>query len=189
MNKKNIIIIGLIFFVFSHWLFAKGADFAYAQKPIDFAHWLNLIGAILLIYFNYIFPKNKLNSIASFLTTLGVIAHVGLCTIDFIFWSFGDDYASRNELMEHLGNTPSIAIPFVYVGPSLLFLGLATHTLNFIRSNPIGSILTIAGAILTGLGHFLWNNGIYVAIASTIFAIGLVIILYRKEMETDQNRI
>jgi len=180
MSKKNIFVIGLILFTFSHWLFVKGSDFSYSQKPIDFAHWINLIGAILLINFNYIFPKNKLNLISSFLTTLGVIAHIGLCTIDFIFWSFGDDYASRNELMEHLGNTPSIAFPFVFVGPSLLFLGLATHTLNFIKTNPIGSILTIAGAILTGLGHFLWDDRIYVAIACTIFAIGLLIIVYRK---------
>ncbi len=40
MKSKTICIVGLILFVISYLLFSQGSQFAYAQKPIDFAHWL-----------------------------------------------------------------------------------------------------------------------------------------------------
>ncbi|TPN86279.1 hypothetical protein [Aquimarina algicola] len=135
MKLKTICIIGLSLFVMSYWIFSKGNEFAHSQKPIDFAHWLNLIGAVLLLNFNKIFPKNKLGKVASILTKLGVIAFIGLNTIDFISWSFGTDNDGRDEFFNQLANTPSIAFPFVYVGPSLLFIGLSLHALNFIKSS------------------------------------------------------
>ena len=177
MKLKTICIIGLSLFVISYWIFTKGNEFAHSQKPIDFAHWLNLIGAVLLLNFNKVFPKNKLGKVASILTTLGVIAFIGLNTIDFISWSFGNNNDGRNEFFNQLANTPSIAFPFVYVGPSLLFLGLSIHALNFIKSNLIGYILTTLGAILMGLGYFLFGNLIYTASGVSIFALGLFLIL------------
>jgi hypothetical protein len=50
-------------------------------------------------------------------------------------WSFGDDAISSDKLSQHISNTPLILYPFVIVGPSLLFLGLAAHALNFIKTN------------------------------------------------------
>jgi hypothetical protein len=49
-------------------------------------------------------------------------------------WSFGDDAISSDK-SQHISNTPLILYPFVIVGPSLLFLGLAAHALNFIKTN------------------------------------------------------
>ena len=177
MKLKTICIIGLSLFVISYWIFTKGNEFAFSQKPIDFAHWLNMIGAVLLLNFNKVFPKNKIGKVASILTILGVIAFIGLNTIDFISWSFGNDNDGRNAFFNQLANTPAIAFPFVYVGPSLLFLGLSIHALNFIKSNLIGYILTVFGAVFMGLGYFLWNNLIYTALGVTIFALGLFLIL------------
>ena len=177
LKLKNICIIGLSLFVVSYWIFTRGNEFAHSQKPIDFAHWLNLIGAVLLLNFNKIFPKNKIGKIASILTTLGVIAFIGLNTIDFISWSFGNDNNGRIEFYNQLADTPAIVFPFVYVGPSLLFLGLSAHALNFSKSNLIGFVLTFSGAIFMGLGYFLWDNLIYTAIGVTIFAFGLIFIL------------
>ncbi len=171
MKLKTICIIGLSIFVISYWIFTKGNEFAHSQKPIDFAHWLNLIGAVLLLNFNKIFPKNKIGKVASILTTLGVIAFVGLNTIDFISWSFGNDNNGRIEFFNQLADTPAIAFPFVYVGPSLLFLGLSTHALNFFKANLIGFVLTFFGAIFMGLGYFLWSNLIYTANRSYNFCI------------------
>lgn len=187
MNLKTICIVGLSFFVLSYWIFTQGNEFAYAQKPIDFAHWLNLIGAVLLINFNRIFPKNKIGKVASLLTLLGVIAFIGLNTIDIISWSFGTDNDGRNEFFNLLASTPSIAFPFVYIGPSLLFLGLTIHALNFIKSNPIGYILTVIGAVFMGLGYFLWNNLVYTALGCTILAFGLILILYKMDGKKNNN--
>src|SRR5699024_10306376 len=104
MKPKTLCLIGLLLFVTSYIMFSQGAKLTFAQKPIDFAHWFNLIGVVLLISFNNVFPKNKIHSLVSFLTTLGVIAHIGLCTIDFIMWSYGNDEISKAELSNHISN-------------------------------------------------------------------------------------
>jgi len=161
-------------------MFAQGSKLAYFQEPIDFAHWFNLVGAILLFLFNKVFPRNTLNTTAAFVTTLGIIAHIGLCTIDFIMWSFGNDDIARTALSEHISNTPSILYPFI-IGPSLLFVGLAMHALNFIKSNTIPSLMVIIGAPAVGFSFFILKNGTYMVLSCLLFALGLLLLLYRKE--------
>lgn len=121
------------------------------------------------------------------MTSLGVIAFIGLNTIDFISWSFGTDNDSRNAFFNQLASTPAIAFPFVYIGPSLLFLGLSIHALNFIKSNPIGYILTTLGAVFMGLGYFLWSNLVCTALGCTVFALGLILILIKMEGKENTN--
>ena len=181
MKPKTICLIGLSFFLISYIMFSQGSKLAYFQKPIDFAHWLNLIGAVLLVSFNKVFPKNTLHSVASFLTVLGAVAHIGLCTIDFIMWSFGDDDISRNALSEHISNTPSILYPFIIIGPSLLFIGLALHAANFIKTHPISALMVIIGAPAVGFSFFVLKNGILMASSCVIFTLGLALLLNRKE--------
>lgn len=180
MKPKTLCLIGLLLFVTSYIMFSQGAKLTFAQKPIDFAHWFNLIGVVLLISFNNVFPKNKIHSLASFLTTLGVIAHIGLCTIDFIMWSYGNDEISKAELSNHISNTPSIIYPFIIIGPSLLFVGLAIHASNFIRTNQISSMMVIVGAPAIGLSFFIFKNGFYMVLSCVVFAIGLALLLYRE---------
>lgn len=181
MNPKSICAIGLFFFVLSYIMFAQGSKIAYFQEPIDFAHWFNLVGAILLFSFNKVFSKNTLNTTAAFVTTLGIIAHIGLCTIDFIMWSFGNDDIARTALSEHISNTPSILYPFIIIGPSLLLVGLAMHALNFIKSNTIPSLMVIIGAPAVGFSFFILKNGTYMVLSCLLFALGLLLLLYRKE--------
>lgn len=183
MKPKSVCLIGLFFFVVSYIMFSQGSKLAYFQKPIDFAHWFNLIGAILLLSFNKVFPKNNLNTLASFLTSLGVIAHIGLCTIDFIMWSFGNDDIARMELSKHISNTPSILYPFIIIGPSLLFIGLATHALSFIKTNTIKALMVILGAPAVGFSFFILKDGVYMVLSCLLFSLGLVLLLYRKEKQ------
>lgn len=180
IKPKTLCLIGLIFFVASYVLFSQIS--LNSQQHIDLAHWFNLIGAVLLISFNKVFPKNNLTSIASVITTLGVIAHIGLCTIDFIMWSFGNDDIGRIALQEQISNTPLILYPFVIIGPSLLFLGLAIHALNFIKTNPISSMMVIIGGPFVGLSYFILNSGILMLISCVVFASGLALLLYRKDV-------
>ncbi|MBG6111845.1 hypothetical protein IWX84_002733 [Flavobacterium sp. CG_9.10] len=179
MKTKQFCALGLLFFIVSYLLFSK--VFPPLQKPIDFAHWFNLIGACLLLSFNDVFPKNKLSFVASFVTTLGVIAHVGLCAIDFIMWSFGPDDLARSQLSNHISNTPSIFYPFVAVGPSLLFMGLSIHALNFIKTRTKSSLMVILGAPAIGFSFFILKNGVYMFLSCMIFVLGLGLLLYRKE--------
>ena len=181
-KTKTLCAFGLIFFVVSYVFFSQGA--LGTQKHIDFAHWFNLIGAVLLFSFNSEFPKNRLGSVAAVLTTLGVVAHIGLCTIDFIMWSYGNNDIGRNELSEQISNTPSILYPFVIVGPSLLFVGLGVHALNFIKTNPIGSLMVVLGGPFVGLSYFIWNNGVLMLSSCIVFAVGLALLLFRKDVGT-----
>ena len=180
--------VGLVFFVTSYVFFSQVS--LSAQKNIDLAHWFNLIGAALLFSFNKVFPqKNSLHSVASVLTSIGVVAHIGLCTIDFIMWSYGNDDLGRNALSEQISNTPLILYPFIIVGPSMLFIGLATHALNFIKTNPISSLLVILGGPFVGLSYFVWNNGNLMLTSCSIFATGLALLLYRNEIHNRFNKV
>lgn len=182
MKTRNRCVLGLLCFVTSYVFFSQGS--LSAQKYIDWAHWFNLIGAVLLFSFNEVFSKkNKTHSVASFLTGVGVVAHIALCTIDFIMWSFGDDDSARNTLSEHISNTPLILYPFVIVGPSMLFVGLATHALNFIKTNPVSSLMVILGGPFVGLSYFIWNNGYLMLASCIIFAAGLALLLFRNELQ------
>ena len=187
MKTRNFAVLGLIFLLTSQLLFSRGFDFLQAQRPIDFAHWFLLIGACCLIAFNFVFPKGIFNTIASVLTSLGVIAHIGMCAIDFVLWSYRDNQSGRNELIGQLINIPSIWYPFMVVGPSLLYIGLATHIWPFIKSNTIASILTLIGSLGIGLGQFISGDRMYVLIGCLLFAIGLLMLLFRKESVINQE--
>ncbi|OXA82574.1 hypothetical protein SAMN05444397_107105 [Flavobacterium aquidurense] len=179
MTTKQLCLLGLLFFLISYLLFSKVLP--NFQKPIDFAHWFNLIGACLLLSFNDAFRKNRLNSIASFVTTLGVIAHIGLCTIDFIMTGYGNDDSAREQLSQHINNVPSILYPFVIVGPSLLFIGLSLHALNFIKTNTISFLMVFISSLAIGFSFFILKNGTYMLLSCVVFVLGLGLLLYRKE--------
>jgi hypothetical protein len=181
VKPKTLCAIGLVFFVTSYVFFSLIS--LNTQKHIDLAHWFNLIGAVLLFSFNNVFPKNKINTVASVITTLGIIAHIGLCTIDFIMWSFGNDAIGSEKLREQISNTPLILYPFIIVGPSLLFIGLATHALNFIKTNPISTLMVVIGGPFVGLSYFIWNNGFLMLISCMVFASGLALLLFREEVK------
>ncbi|MNR01305.1 hypothetical protein D3C85_1171050 [compost metagenome] len=179
MKTKHLCTLGLLFFVTSYLLFSKLLpDF---QDPIDFAHWFNLIGACFLLSFNDVFPKNRLNSIASVVTALGVIAHIGLCTIDFIMSGFGNDDFAKEELSQHISNVPSILYPFVIVGPSLLFIGLSLHALNFIKTNTISTLMVCLSSIAIGFSFFILKDGTFMLLSCVVFVLGLGLLLFRKE--------
>ncbi|KUJ60612.1 hypothetical protein AR687_16405 [Flavobacteriaceae bacterium CRH] len=181
MTTKQLCLLGLLFFLISYLLFSKVLP--NFQKPIDFAHWFNLIGACLLISFNNVFPKNRLNSIASVVTTLGVIAHIGLCTIDFIMSGFGDDDVAKAALSIQISNTPEILYPFVIIGPSLLFIGLAMHAGSFIKRHVVISSMVIFSAPAIGFSFFVLKNGIFMLLSCTVFVLGLGLLLYAKDIK------
>lgn len=181
MTTKQLCLLGLLFFLISYLFFSKVLpDF---QIPIDFAHWFNLIGACFLLSFNDVFPKKKINFVASIITILGVIAHIGLCTIDFIMWSFGNNEVAKEALSSQINNTPSILYPFVIIGPSLLFIGLAIHALSFFKTNTISAKMVIVGAVSIGFSFFILKNGIYMLLSCVVFVVGLGLLLYRAEIE------
>jgi hypothetical protein len=180
MKLKNIFIAGLILLTISRLLMNQGFHFLQAQQPVDFAHWFMLIGVLLLIPASRVFPKSRFNTVATPMIIAGIAAHIGMCAIDFIFWSFGDNYQGRDELLSHLINTPVIWLPFMVIGPSLLYIGLGTQAMYFFKSRPLSAILAIGGSMLIGLGQFMFQNGIIIISGYILFSIGLIFLIHRK---------
>lgn len=179
MNTKQRCLIGLVFFLISYLFFSKLLPSL--SESIDFAHWFNLIGACFLLSFNDAFPKTKINKVGSVLTTLGVVAHIGLCTIDFIMSSYGNNEIEKAELSQHISNSPLLFYPFIAVGPSLLFLGLALHAFTFIKTETLKSLMVIIGAVAVGVSFFALKNGILMVLSCLVFVLGLGLLLYNRE--------
>ena len=181
MNLKILCIISLALLTLSHILLSLGFDFLQNQRPVDYTHWIMLIGACLSLSFSFVFPKSIINIIATVITILGVIAHIGMCTIDFMLWSYGDDYDGRNALIGQIMNTSSISIPFLTVGPAMLFAGLTTQVWYFIKSHTLAAILALVGSSLIGLGQMVLHNRMAVVGGFVIFSIGMLLLVFRKE--------
>ncbi|RYJ39354.1 hypothetical protein NU08_1662 [Flavobacterium anhuiense] len=181
MNAKQRCLIGLVFFLISYLFFSKLLPSL--SESVDFAHWFNLIGACFLLSFNDAFPKTRINKEGSVLTTLGVVAHIGLCTIDFIMSSYGNNEIEKAELSQHISNSPLLFYPFVAVGPSLLFLGLAVHAFTFIKTETVKSLMVIIGAVAVGVSFFALKNGILMVLSCLIFVLGLGLLVCKKEEE------
>ena len=153
MHNKTyriLFIIGLIFFLVGQIILAKGNDFVYSQKPIDFAHWFLLIGVVFLIPQVVSFPKRIFSYIGIPLTLIGIVCIIGMCVLDFIWWSFPSE-DMRNEFTNHISQIPSIWKPFITIGPSskVFNLGLLILSLNYFDKGKVGIvILLIANLIL-----------------------------------------
>ena len=180
MKLKVLGIIGLLFLIINQIMLLKGNEFIQAQKPIDFAHWLLLIGALLTLSVNHIFDKGHFNNIASILTTLGAIALIGQATIDFIWWSYGDDYTGMNALINQIMNKPSIRIPFITLGPALFYIGLTVHAGKFIKTYTIWSSITFIGIILSGLGSFVYDSRMVIVVGHILLAFGIIVLINKK---------
>lgn len=181
MKTKHFCLIGLLFFLASYLLFSN--IFTGFNSSIDFAHWFNLIGACFLLSFNEAFPKNKISAVASALTTLGVIAHIGLCTIDFIMSSYGNNEIAKAELSHQITISPLIFYPFIVVGPSLLFLGLSLHAFAFIKTETVKSLMVIVGSVAVGFSFFVLKNGVCMLLSCAIFVLGLGLLLCKNDIK------
>ncbi|CDF79507.1 conserved hypothetical membrane protein [Formosa agariphila KMM 3901] len=150
MTYKIFFIIGLIFLLIGQIILSKGNDFVYAQEPIDFAHWFLLVGVVLLIPQVVSFPKKIFSLIGIPLTLIGITCTIGMCVLDFIWWSFPNEEL-RHEFTNHISKVPSIWNPFMSIGPSskIFNLGLLILSLNYYQNHKIGiGIILIANLIL-----------------------------------------
>lgn len=181
MKTKHSCMIGAVLFLVSYLFFS--GFIPSLSESIDFAHWFNLIGACFLLSFNDAFPKTKINKAASVLTTLGVIAHIGLCTIDFIMSSYGNNEIAKEALSHQITISPFIFYPFIAVGPSLLFLGLALHAFTFIKTETVKSLMVILGSIAVGISFFVLKDGIWMLLSCTVFVLGLALLIFNQEKE------
>ena len=188
MKLKIYAITGLAFLILNQIFLLQGTEFIQTQQPIDYAHWLLLLGVLLSLSFNYIFSDGIFNNTATVLTSIGIIALTGQAVIDFLWWSYGTDYDGMNNLINQIMSRPSIRIPFITIGPALFYLGLAIHAGKFIRKQTLFSLVTILGVLITGLGSFVFDNNRYIVILGHIvLSLGIIGLLFKKDTMNNKS--
>jgi hypothetical protein len=181
MTNKLLFLIGLTFFLIGQILLAQGNDFVYSQKPIDFAHWFLLIGAVFLIPQVLSFPKKIFSRIGIPLTMIGIICLIGMCVLDFIFWSFPNE-EMRNEFASHITQVPSIWNTFITIGPSskVFNLGLLILSFNYLKIENIGIGILFIGTLI--LWHII-PVPFRLVFGYTLTLIAYILILFGKNIK------
>lgn len=174
---KWMTICGLFMFVVSTTLLLSDPNFVHSQKTFDFAHTLILFGVLLTAACSFIFPKDIFNSIATPITILGLTAYTGMCTIDFILWSYGNNQTDRSNLIEHLHNNKMIWNIFFTIGPALYFIGITTQVWRYIKTKSILAAIIILSSSAIGAGQFLLKNEAVVMVGHLIFLTGMIILI------------
>lgn len=183
MAYKTFFVLGLILILSGQILLAQDNDFVYNQEPIDFAHWLLLIGVVMMIPQVVNLPTKIYSYIGIPLTLIGIICIIGMCVLDFIWWSFPNE-AMRSEFTSHISQVPSIWKPFITIGPSskVFNLGLLILSMNYFEKRKLGiGILLIANLILWHIIPIPYR----LVFGYALTAIAFSLILFPKE---DKNK-
>jgi hypothetical protein len=134
-------------------LIACGPDFVMAQRPLDWAHWFLLVGAVIIMWRLTEIPIGSVGRLGRLAIVVGGIAFIGMSVIDFIFWSLPSE-AARHAFSSQVLQAPAISLPFISVGPSLLFLGMGAMALEWTYAMHWRAVLVLIGILLVGFGQF-----------------------------------
>jgi hypothetical protein len=149
---KLLFIIGLSIYTCGQFLIKLGQDFVDHQSPVDFAHWLLIIGVLFFVPFVGRLPLKNIHILGVPLILLGISFVIGMSVIDFIFWSLPNDKFEQ-ELAEHLISTEVIWQPFIVFGSSYIFhTGLLIPSLSYFSNSKIGTLLVILGTVFIAIG-------------------------------------
>jgi len=180
MTYRILFLIGLVFFLTGQIMLAQGNDFVYSQKPIDFAHWFLLLAVVLLIpQVVSSFPKKIFSFIGIPLTLIGITCIIGMCVLDFIWWSFPSE-ETRSEFTKHIAQVPSIWKPFITIGPSskVFNLGLFILSLNYFNKERVGVVIVFVATLV--LWHII-PLPFRLVFGYSLTLIGFSVILLRNE--------
>ena len=155
-TDKILFIAGLLSYLTAQiWLNLTGSLTIY-QVPIDYAHWLMLIGVTLLIPFTTRLPREGAALFAAPILLIGIILTVGACILDFVLWSLPDQ-PLRGQVFDHLVSVPLLWALFIQISGFVFTPGIAFVSLVYWKHTKIGPVLTFAGAIMIGAWPF-WSN-------------------------------
>lgn len=145
-----------------------GQPFVEAQRPIDFAHWFLYVGALFLLPYAARLPLKNIHLLTVPTLIAGVSFVIGMCVLDFIFWSLPNNDLER-ELATHLINTPVIWAPFVTFGSGYIFVtGLVLPSLSYWHVSKRGPCLVVLSSIIMAVLSQWWM----------VLAYGIMIIGY-----------
>ncbi|MEZ4983543.1 MAG: hypothetical protein R2795_00650 [Saprospiraceae bacterium] len=177
MNYPIITVAGLVLIATSQLLMSFGFDFLMAQRPIDYAHWALLLGAIFMLSLWRSLPKNMTKTVGLMLMTLGVGGIIGMCTLDFILWASHGDPDVKREIFAIISNQPPIKYPFLLIGPTLFYAGICIATYGLFSRFKWQVLVINLGTPLIGLGHLVLNNQVVPVIGAILLLVGMFFVL------------
>ena len=86
---------GMIVLTGGQTLLAQGHDFVMAQRPLDWVHWLLLLGAVTLTWRLTDIPVGWLGRLGRLATIAGATAFIGMSVIDFTLWALPSEMARQ----------------------------------------------------------------------------------------------
>ena len=178
---KRLFALGLTLLFISQVLFSVHSDTINLQEPFDLIHWMIFIGLILILPYSLQFSEGIFQKIGGSITLISIVCTIGMCAFDFIFWTLRNNLEARNELLDHLMSEPFIWSVFITVGPACFFIGFAIQALGFLRKNRLGSVSTLLGSFIVGLGHFIFQDiRVIYLLGYFIFVSGILIITFNR---------
>ncbi|WP_300530323.1 hypothetical protein [Maricaulis sp.] len=168
-SDQALMITGLLLYIIGQTLLNLGPDFVARQQPIDFAHWSLLIGSVLFLPFIGRLPKRNIHLLTIPLFPAGVAAIIGMCVLDFIFWSLPPGELYR-DVVNHLRSTPSIWGVFIVYGPNYIFgTALTLPSLSYWKVSRLGVMLVVGGSLLMAFTGRDWIVQGYILVTAGYF--------------------
>jgi hypothetical protein len=95
------------------------------------------------------FPKKAFSIVGIPLVLTGIACIIGMCVLDFIWWSFPSE-AARIEFTNHISNVPSVWLPFIKIGPSskIFNVGLLILAMNYFKEEKLGVIIIFLATLV-----------------------------------------
>jgi hypothetical protein len=108
-----------------------------------------LVGAVFMIPQVLSFPKSIFSYIGTPLSLIGIVCIIGMCVLDFIWWSFPDE-ESRLAFTYHISQVPSIWKPFISIGSTskVFNLGLLILSLNYFKKEKLGVVIICIATLI-----------------------------------------
>lgn len=172
---------GMIVLTGGQTLLAQGHAFVMAQRPLDWVHWLLLLGAVTLTWRLTDIPVGWLGRLGRLATIAGATAFIGMSVIDFTLWALPSEMA-RQTFGSLILHVPAISLPFLSVGPSLLFVGLGVMVLEWVVVMRWRVWLVLFGIVLVGVGQF--GNARWLVVEGhlvTLAGLGAMWVLVRSQ--------
>lgn len=126
------------------------------EIAVDGIHWLMLIGAALIIPFAARLPRQGLSLVASPLLLIGIVLIIGMCVLDFVFWSIPDPEFSGLVAGE-LAQTAPVWKPFIVYAGWIFTPALMLTSLLYWQFSRIGPLLAVAGGVVIAVWP-IWSN-------------------------------